>query len=66
MSTTATNARMLATTAPFPRVPEVRMPNQAWLDFLSKPELSPEDWALIGRVERGEIEVDAAMKELRK
>lgn len=37
-----------------------RLPNQAWLNFLSGP-LSADDWQLIGRVERGEISVDQAM-----
>jgi hypothetical protein len=41
-------------------VPLVRMPNQAWLDFMTG-ELTADDWALIGRVERGEITVDEAM-----
>lgn len=41
-------------------VPEVRLPNQAWVEFMSGP-LTVEDWILIGCVERGEISVDAAM-----
>lgn len=38
-----------------------RMPNAAWLAFITGP-LSPEDWQLIGRVECGEITVDQAMQ----
>jgi hypothetical protein len=46
--------------ARLPRVPEVRLPSEAWPRFLSGP-LSRDDWALIERVEAGEISVDQAM-----
>jgi hypothetical protein len=39
---------------------EARLPNPAWLAFLSG-DLTPADWALIERVENGEVSVDAAM-----
>lgn len=53
--------------APLPklsRVPEVRLPNEFWLEFLSGP-LTADDWALIERVEAGEVSVDDAMLERR-
>lgn len=52
-----------------PPLPDVRgldlvavLPNDAWLAFLRGP-LTDADWALIERVERGEISVDQAMNE---
>lgn len=41
-------------------VPFVRLPNAAWLDFMAG-QLSADDWALIERVEAGEVSVDDAM-----
>jgi len=38
----------------------VRLPNAAWLDFVTG-DLTADDWALIERVERGEVSVDDAM-----
>ncbi|WP_447724572.1 hypothetical protein [Sphingomonas koreensis] len=51
-------AQCLGSIAPVTDV--ARMPNEAWLAFLSG-ALSPEDWALISRVEAGEVSVDVAM-----
>lgn len=55
-------ARFDALMASLDRVPLARLPNIAWVEFITGP-LSPEDWALIGRVERGEMSVDQAMQE---
>lgn len=54
-------ARFDALIASLEPVRSPRMPNQAWLAFITGP-LGPDDWALIGRVERGEITVDQAMQ----
>lgn len=62
----ALTARMLAadplTVSPI--TAEVRLPNRDWLRFLDG-DLTAQDWELIGRVERGEISVDAAVAEVR-
>jgi hypothetical protein len=56
MSATQRQARLLAV-AP---VPFARLPNEAWLSFLDGP-LTASDWAIIDRVERGDLSVDDAM-----
>lgn len=61
---------MLVATDPFrpiQRVPEVRLPNEAWHQMMFRDTpLTAEEWELVGRVERGEIGVDAAMEEMRR
>jgi len=57
MSATQRQARLLEAVSP---VPFARLPNTAWLTFMSGP-LTASDWAIIDRVERGDLSVDDAM-----